>query len=199
MEELSILIDENIERLDKKLYRVSLCAVEVLSAEVMEELKTQMRSLVQDTIRFGHPEKMHFSALSESQKFLVIEVFSKINITAKVYVSYYFDGSEKDHKVHAAASAIDNLNHIHRGKRLDIKLEHADDYKGTSLETYLVKDEEIFLAPDGFLGVFSGVLNNTMAQRGANDRMYTLIREKIRMQVFNFADKKAYLTSNKRI
>ncbi len=199
MEDLTILVDENIERLDKKLYRVSLCAIEVPDAEVMEELKAQWRDLKADTVRFEQVKKMHLSSLSESQKSIVIEAFSKINITAKMYVSYYFDGNEKDHKVHAAMFAVNNLKEIHKGKQLEIKLEYADEYMGTPLEVYLVKDEELFLAPDSFLGVFIGVLNNTLTERGAIDRMYTLIREKIRLQVFSFADKKAYLISNKRI
>lgn len=199
MDTLILLVDENVERLDQKLYRVSICAVEVPDPEILEDLKLQMRNLKADKIRFGEVTKMHLSSLSESQRTAVVEVFSKLNVTAKIFVTYYFDGDEKTHKINAATSAINNLAHIHKGKKLDIKLEHADEYLSTPLEEILEKDEELFLAPDCFLGVFIAVLNNTSSQVGAHGRMYTLIREKIRLQVFNFADEKVYLKSEKRI
>ena len=137
--------------------------------------------------------------MAEAQRQLIIEYISKINITAKIFVYYCYDISERDAKLQSAENAILNVEYIHRGKKLDIKLEEASEYKSSPVVKYCLKDKDLFIVPDGMLSVFLGYLDNVSDRTGANDRMYGLIKEKIRLQVFNFGGKKEYLNSTKRV
>jgi len=199
MTKLTILLDENITNLDNMMKRVSVCAVEVPEGPAMEELNEIMNVINQDNVRYGDIKKMHFSELAEAQRSAIIEQISKIDVTAKMYVYYFFDETEKSSKYFAMSEAVKHLMYIHRTNKIDIKIEHADEYLKTDLKPLLAKDEVIFILPDGFLSVFVGKLDNTSSKVGTNDRMYTLIREKLRLQVFTSGLEKRYLTSNNRL
>ena len=91
------------------------------------------------------------------------------------------------------------LFQTHKGKKLDIKLEKASEYKSSPIAKDFLGYEDLFIVPDSMLNVFLGYLDNVSNRTGANDRMYTLIKEKIRLQVFDFGGKKDYLNSIKRV
>lgn len=200
MNNLTVLIDENIRRIDKIFSRISFCAVEIPEQAVLDEIASVVPEMKLDKIRFGDIGKFHFSELAEAQRFAVIEVISKINVTAKIYTYYCFNENEKESKIKYAIQTIEHLTRIHKNKELNIMLEYADEYKAVKqLAKVLVKDENIFIIPDGFLAVFMAKLDNISAHTGANDRMYTLIREKIRLQVFADSSEKIYLKSESRL
>jgi hypothetical protein len=116
-----------------------------------------------------------------------------------VFVYYYFGGKEKEQKIESVKKVIKNIRHIHKGKDIVIQLEYADEYKEKELMPLLIKNNPLFIVPDGYLAVFIGKLNNISGNIGSYDRMYTLIREKIRLQVFEWGEEKMYLTSNDRL
>lgn len=194
-----ILIDENVKRIDKKVMRVSVCCVEVDNENILDDIRGYVNSIKDDRIRFGSVDKIHFSSMSEAQRQSVIEYISKINITAKIFIYYYDDISEHDAKLQSAEDAVLSIKHIHRGKKLDIKLEEASEYKSSRIAKYCLRGEDLFIVPDGILSVFLGCLDNVSNRTGANDRMYILIKEKIRLQVFSFGGEKEYLNSIKRV
>ena len=194
-----ILVDENVKRIDKKVMRVSVCCVEVNDEHILETVREYVKSIRGDPIRFGSVNKIHFSSMAEAQRQAVIEYISKINITAKIFLYYFYGISEHDAKLQSVENAISNVRHIHKGKKLDIKLEKASEYKSSPIAKDFLSDEDLFIVPDGMLNVFLGYLDNVSNRTGANDRMYTLIKEKIRLQVFDFGGKKDYLNSTKRV
>ena len=194
-----ILIDENVKQIDKKVTRVSFCFVEVDDKNILNGIRKFVDSIRNDPIRFGGVDKIHFSSMAEAQRQSVIEYISKINITAKIFIYYCYGISEHDAKLQSVENAISNVQHIHKGKKLDIKLEKASEYKSSPIAKDFLSDEDLFIVPDGMLNVFLGYLDNVSNRTGANDRMYTLIKEKIRLQVFDFGGKKDYLNSTKRV
>lgn len=195
-----VLADESVRSLDKKVTRVSFCCVEFVDGDILNDIRNYVESIKNDPIRFGGVDKMHFSSMSEAQQSLIIEYISKINITAKVFVYYFYNISEKDSKIQSADRTIMNILHIHRGKKIDIQLEAASEYKDSQIaKDFLSREEDLFIVPDGMLSVFLGHLDNTSGRTGANDRMYTLIKEKIRLQVFHFDQKRDFLTSTERV
>lgn len=194
-----ILIDENVKQIDKKVTRVSFCFVEVDDKNILNGIRKFVDSIRNDPIRFGGVDKIHFSSMAEAQRQSVIEYISKINITAKIFIYYCYGISEHDAKLQSVENAISNVQHIHKGKKLDIKLEEASEYKSSPIAKDFLSDEDLFIVPDGMLNVFLGYLDNVSNRTGANDRMYTLIKEKIRLQVFDFGGKKDYLNSTKRV
>lgn len=198
--ELTILIDENITRIDKVTSRISFCAVEVPDQETLNEIASVVPSLMLDEIRFSGIKKFHFTELSETQRSAVIDIVSKINVTAKTYTYYIFNAEEKESKIICAKQTIEHLERIHVNKSVKFMLEYSDEYKGVKeLDSLLVKDPNIFIISDGFLAVFVAKLNNISSNNGAYDRMYTLIREKLRLQVFGDSSRKIYLKSENRL
>ncbi len=200
MSNLTILIDENVSRVDGKAQRISFCVVEVAEQEVLNEVISKVALMKADKIRFADINKFHFSELSETQRSAVIEFISKLNITAKTYTYYCFNETEKESKIQCLQKTIEHLKRLHPNKKLDIRVEYAGEYKDVpELKKLLVKNSDIFIIADGFLAVFIGKLDNISRRQGSYDKLYQLIREKIRLQVFSDGAKKVYLTGRNRL
>lgn len=195
----SIYLDENTTKLDLKLIRASICAVEVTDEGVIKEVVGLITKIRTDKIRYGNIKKLHFSDLSVEQRFQIIEVISKLDVIARVYVNYLYDANETAAKINTMQFAVSNLKHIHRLKKINISIEHAEEYAKTDLKEYLGNQEADYLISDAFLHVYNSVLNNTLGKTGAENRMYQLIREKIRLQVFIYAGNAVYLERENRI
>ncbi len=198
--DITILIDENITRIDKKMIRVSHCAIELSDISILDEIRAIVPSLRADTIRFGNIKKFHFTELSEGQRAAVTDIISKIDVTAKMYTYYMFNQTEKQAKISTVIRTIGHLKFLHRTKNVSIMLEEAEEYKSeTSLKPLLVSDESLFIVCDGFLAIYLANLDNLGGQSGGFDRMHTLIKEKIRLQVFGDSSSSLYLSGTNRI
>ena len=195
----SIFLDENVTKLDKKVTRTSVCAVEVQDMEVIEKVQKLITDIRSDKIRFAKVEKIHFSSLSEDQRARIIEILSKLDVTVRTYVVYSYNVKETEAKIRAVRLTLENLRHIHKGKKINISIEHAAEYTKTEFKELLGTEEANYLICDAFLHVFIGVLDNTSGSQGAQDRMYSLIREKIRLQVFNYGGESVYLRRENRL
>jgi hypothetical protein len=183
---LDIYIDESFERIDKKLWKVSICGVEIEHDQVEISVQ-QIASITSDVIRFPRTgKKAHFSEMNEAQQSQIIEIVSKLPIAAKTYTYYLIANNETVAKCSAMERAVSHLQHIHRKKEITIFVEYAVEYRKSTVKDLLRKDLPAFILPDSILSVYTKFLNDkNSGSTSSNARFYTLVRAKIRLQSFS--------------
>ncbi|MGA3150299.1 MAG: hypothetical protein ABSD10_01605 [Candidatus Saccharimonadales bacterium] len=201
MRKLNILIDESVTQVDKKSIRVSVCCVEYLDDAIKDDLQKLQDSFEKDEVRYPKTgKKIHFSELNIVQQSDITEIISKSDITAKVYVYYFLGMDEARAKVAAVEATIHHVQLLHRTRDIDISLETAQEYKSSSISKYLSAEKTLFIFPDAILSIFCNFLGNQDPRKTAVSlRLYTLIREKIRLQVFRSYPKIEYNTRLRRL
>lgn len=183
---LDVFLDESFERIDKKLWKVSVCGVEIENSEVKNSV-AQVASITSDVIRFPESgKKLHFSELNDAQQSQIVEVVSKLPIAAKTYTYYILGENEPSAKRIAMERSVRHLQHIHRSKKMSVFIEYAHEYRGSEVKDLLYRDLPAFVLPDAILSVYTKFLNDKeIGSTSSNARFYILLREKIRLQSFN--------------
>jgi len=183
---LNIYLDESIEQVDKKLWKISICGVEI-GQEQVEDSVARIMSTIADPIRFPKTgRKIHFSEMNDAQQSQIVEVISKLPIGAKTYTYYLMAENEAAAKRTAMERAVNHLQHIHRARDITVFVEHANEYRDSEVKGYLHKDLPAFMLPDAILSVYSKFLNDTKTySTSSNARFYVLLKAKIRLQSFS--------------
>lgn len=191
---IDIYIDENIERLDSKAWKISVCCVEIDHGSLDESLSTLCYSIESDKIRFpDNGTKLHFSEMNDAQKTIVVEVLSKLPITAKLYTYYSINDDGREAKRVAMQRTVDHISRLHRTKEITLKIEYADEYKGTPYAGCLVRGDFGSILPDALLNVYCKRLNEISPKSSAaNMQFYTLLRSKMRLQTFDMQQRTEY-------
>lgn len=197
---LYVYLDESFERVDKKLWKVSICGVEIEENQV-EESVAQIASITSDVIRFPQTgRKAHFSEMDDAQQSQIVEVISKLPISAKVYTYYLIVENESVAKCNAMERAVGHLQYIHRTKDISVFVEYADEYKESAINNYIYKNLPSFILPDSILSVYTKYLKFTDSSRpSATPRFYTLLKAKIRLQTFIMEEHQEYNQRDRRL
>lgn len=197
---LSIYLDESFERVDKKLWKVSICGVEIEQDHV-EDSVAQIASITSDVIRFPQTgRKAHFSGMDDAQQSQIVEVISKLPITAKTYTYYLIAENETAAKRTAMERAVSHLQYIHRTKDITFFVEYADEYKESTVGRYLHKGLPAFILPDSILSIYTKFLKYLDSSRpSATPRFYTLLKAKIRLQSFVMDEHREYNQRDSRL
>jgi hypothetical protein len=184
---IDIFIDESIERIDNKAWKVSVCGVEIDHGSLDKSLEELKQTIAADKIRFpDNGTKLHFSEMNDAQKTIVVEVIAKLPITAKLYTYYSISSDEKQAKRDAMQKTVDHFRRLHRTKEITLKIEYADEYRSTLMAGYLVKGDFGLILPDALLNVFCKRLNEISPRSSAaNMQFYNLLRNKMRLQTFS--------------
>ena len=92
---IDVLIDESFQRIDKKLVKVNICAVETNRGLIQKSIQEIQEYVLKDKIRFPNTkDKFHFSSLNEGQKALIVDKISKLDFDSKIFTYYLFDTTE---------------------------------------------------------------------------------------------------------
>lgn len=191
---IEIFIDENIERIDSKAWKISVCCVEIDHGSLDRSLGELRQSIESDKIRFpDNGTKLHFSEMNDAQKTIVVEVLSKLPITAKLYTYYSINDDGREAKRVAMQKTVDHISRLHRTKEITLKIEYADEYKGTPYAGCLVRDDFGSILPDALLNVYCKRLNEISPKgSAANMQFYALLKSKMRLQTFNMQQRTEY-------
>jgi hypothetical protein len=191
---IEIFIDESVERIDSKAWKISICGVEIDQGSLDESLAELRRSIEADKIRFpDNGTKLHFSEMNDAQKTIVVEVLSKLPITAKIYTHYSISDDAKQAKLTVMQKAIEHISWLHRTQEISLKVEHADEYRGSPFADCLVKGDFGFILPDALLNVYCKQLNETGSRSSAaNAQFYKLLKSKMRLQAFSMQEHTEY-------
>lgn len=194
---IDIFLDESLDRVDRKLWKVSVGAVEIEHDKVYTSMK-QVTELLNDPIRFPDRKKYHASGMNQAENSEIVEVVSKLPISAKVYTYYLFAQNEKVAKVLGMEKSVEHLKYIHRNKDVEIYIEYADEYKRSKISSHLVKQSDAFLVVDSVLSVYTHYLDDIGGGAiSLSRRNYTLLKSKIRLQSFFSEKHREYNKRNK--
>ena len=203
---ITILLDETVCRLDKKIYRVGVCCVEIDEGDlgdVEDAIEKLYGNIKRDSVRFPDIQKVHASDFNHSQNSYIIEILAKLPIKVKMYTYYLFGHNEAEVKLRAMQNTVDNIkNYQHKNREINIQIEFATEYKKTSLQGCLTKSQ-LTILPDAILYVYNNYLNITKNQKKESNEphaiLYKLLRNKIRLQVFKAKNDDEYLQKGERL
>ena len=210
-----ILLDENLCIVDKIMSKVNICCVEVdqTSSDIVNTGLDKVFTMVKtDRVRFednGSLDKIHSSQFNSAQLTQIVEIISKLPISAKIYTHYFMnrDLGDKDAKIIAMRRSLSSIKHNHRNNATKFVIEHSKDYVGSSLQNMLSDEESYYhrlLLPDLFLSVYSRYLgceqvSKSRSKSQPSDVFYKLLKSKIRLQAFIINGKDIYLEKGDRI
>src|ERR1700722_1456867 len=138
---IEILVDESIEQIDSKAQKISVCCVELGQGALVSSLAALRKTIETDKVRFpDNGTKIHFSDMNDAQRAIIVETISKLPLTAKIYTYYSISDNSKQAKRDAMQMTIAHIRRLHRTKEITLKIEYADEYKGTSYAGHLLKD-----------------------------------------------------------
>lgn len=183
---IDIIVDESAKRIDKKVFRISICCVETIGDNYKINLDLIEQMVKDDGVRFPkNNKKLHFSELNDAQQSAIVEQISKLPLTAKIYNFYSICENEAIAKRSAMLQTLTHLKWLHRKRDINISVEFAEEYKRTAVNQYMKKLWFPFIIPDAILSVFVAHLNeiNTKST-SSNVQFYKLLKSKIRLQIF---------------
>ncbi len=196
---IDIFLDENIDRVDRKLWKISVGAVEIEHDKVDTSIK-QVMDLLNDPIRFPKRKKYHASGMNPAENTAIAEIVSKLPISAKVYTYYLLAKNEKVAKVLAMEKSVEHLKYIHRNREVSISVEFAEEYKKSKIGSHLLSDSGAFLIVDSVLSIYTHYLEDIKdGATSLSRRNYTLLKNKIRLQSFFSEEHREYNKRNKRL
>ena len=195
----TIFADESYKKLDKVLSRVTICYVEFRSKDKdsLLESKEQVSSkIIGDKVRFGNNiKKIHYSEFTPAQKAQSCDLISKLKFKCKIFIFYFYNqaetkGGDSKQKLSSVCSSLKFMKDKQIKEGDIIYIEDASIYD--SLRNYkniviTAEHKEMMLIPDIIIGVFNDHLDRHNDQQA--DSNYKLIKEKIRLQVFNIDGK----------
>ena len=187
-----IFADESYKSLDYLTSRTLFCYVEFddednvkIAADVIQE------KVINDTLRYSTKGKLHYTSFTPAQKASICDILSKLNYRCKVFVRY-------NHGVDSSKNEAQYKRELFTGSlkfMIDKQISSNDivyienaagTYKKQGLANNIqlvdAANQPLFLVADVVLGVFCDYLDRSLTETQVITN-YTLIKEKIRLQV----------------
>jgi len=203
IDNLTILIDERVDHLDEYTLRLMYCAVEIPGETDVLVLSNEIKEAFNNSDGYEDLKKVHFTSLNLKQRRFLLQIISKLNITAKMYISYHFRTEPHKELARRLEVVVRETQIKHRNKRLTFIVENAEAYKRLIKTENLTSNDYLTIIADAMCFVFATKLNPIIPNKAAinayNDRQYQLIRHQIRLHTYMFAEQKYEDTRDSRL
>lgn len=186
-----IVIDERIDHLDERVIRTIIGAVELDDPAHLQQVKTALENYVKAKKIPKNGQKLHINELDFTEKLELITFISTLNFSAKVYVNYDYSKQSGEAKIHALKFSVAALQQKHRSKKLNIMIEHADEYKKVVKAEFMTSDHYLSLVPDVVCHLIAYRLDiNSLddAKSKLYEKMYLQLREHVRLHTYRLQE-----------
>lgn len=179
-EDLLVVVDENITRLDAVLQRIIFCFAEI-------PLDVHSGSVLQQIKDFGHKwcaenpnHKFHLTDFTNADDIdKIVDLIIKLRPTVKAFVFYTIDSNTAICKGQFLKQAIKTVN-SNNYRRINIKwaIENANEYDGIIKLESLSNDKKLTVVSDAFCYLLAKKLTGDDSYMQQYERIRPLIRLK---------------------
>lgn len=124
MSSITLVIDENISRLDANCLRVIMAGVEFDNSE--RQMIDSIANSLQDKLE--ESDKFHFTGLNPSKRKIILEQIIKLPIRAKIFCAYCHNIAEPTAKTTSLKLFIQQYLHDYQKHNIQFMVEQANEY-----------------------------------------------------------------------